>query len=150
MKVLVICRIALLFLLLLISLAAESINQHATLNVNITKLRNNKGHVLISLFKEGAGYPDEPEKAFRKEKLVIKDNKASHVFTGLPAGEYAIAILHDENDDLKMNKTWLGLPKEGYGFSNNVMGTFGPPSYSKAMFSVNTGKTTLQEIRTRY
>ncbi len=121
-----------------------------SLSVSITSLRNNKGHILISLFKEGAGYPDEPEKAFRKEKISIVQQKATIVFNNLPAGEYAIAILHDENDDLKMNKTWLGLPKEGYGFSNNVMGTFGPPSYSKAKFSVSPGKTARQEIKTRY
>ncbi len=143
-------QVVLVILSLLASLFSQSISLQASLTVNITNLRNNKGHVLISLFKEGAGYPDEPEKAFRKEKLEIRDKKAIHVFTGLPAGEYAIAILHDENDDLKMNKTWLGLPKEGYGFSNNVTGTFGPPSYSKAKFSVVTSRTTLQEIRTKY
>ncbi|MBK7290922.1 MAG: DUF2141 domain-containing protein [Chitinophagaceae bacterium] len=43
--------------------------------------------------------------------------------------QLSIAILHDENDDGKMNSNFLGLPKEGYGFSNNVMGNFGPPLF---------------------
>ncbi len=119
--------------------------------VSIDNLRSNKGHVLISLFKDGEGYPDETSKAVRKAKLVIKDEKAWVKFTGLSTGKYAIAILHDENDDQKMNKTFLGLPKEGYGFSNNVMGTFGPPSFSKASFIYNsTGSGTSIAIRTRY
>ena len=122
----------------------------SSLSVTVSNLRNEKGHVLISLFKEGNGYPDEPENAFRKEKLRISNNKAAIVFSNLPAGEYAIAILHDENDDLKMNKTWLGLPREGYGFSNNVMGTFGPPSYSRAKFRHASGQNTVQSIKTRY
>jgi uncharacterized protein (DUF2141 family) len=124
--------------------------QQNAVTVTISNLRSNKGHVLISLFKEGTGYPDSPEKAFRKEKLAITANKAQVIFSDLPAGNYAIAILHDENDDMKMNKTWVGLPKEGYGFSNNVMGTFGPPSYSKAKFNHATGQTTIQQIRARY
>jgi uncharacterized protein (DUF2141 family) len=124
--------------------------QQNAVTVTISNLRSNKGHVLISLFKEGAGYPDSPEKAFRKEKLAITANKAQVIFSDLPAGNYAIAILHDENNDMKMNKTWVGLPKEGYGFSNNVMGTFGPPSYSKAKFTHTTGQSTTQLIRARY
>lgn len=120
------------------------------IKVTITNLRNNKGHVLISLFKEGVGYPDKPDKAFRKTKLAISDHKTAVLFTDLPSGNYAIAILHDENDDQKMNTNFFGLPKEGYGFSNNVMGTFGPPSHSKASFSYTTPGLIYQQIKTRY
>ena len=121
-----------------------------SLTVRITGLRNNQGHVLISLFKEGMGYPDKPEKAYRKEQLSISSNASVAVFGNIPPGDYAIAILHDENDDLKMNKNWLGLPKEGYGFSNNVMGTFGPPSYNKAKFTCHTDQPVSLEIKILY
>jgi uncharacterized protein (DUF2141 family) len=121
------------------------------IKISVTNLRNNKGHVLISLYRNGEGFPDNTEKAIRKAKLVIKDKVAWVLFTGLPTGKYAAAILHDENDDQKMNKTFLGLPKEGYGFSNNVMGTFGPPSFSKAAFNYNSGGNEVAvAIRTRY
>ena len=120
------------------------------INVSIINLRNNKGHVLISLFRECDGYPDKPEKAFRKIRVDIKDRSASFFFIQLPAGNYSIAILHDENDDLKMNTNFFGIPKEGYGFSNNVMGTFGPPSCGKAGFSHNSNSRTELMIRTRY
>ncbi len=120
------------------------------ITVNITNLRNDKGHVLVSLFKEGEGFPDKAEKAFRKERVAISDKKAIIQFSSVPAGKYAVAILHDENDDTKMNKTWLGLPKEGYGFSNNVTGTFGPPAYTKASFIHTAGRHTTIEITTKY
>ena len=118
-----------------------------TLKVEIAGLRSSGGIVLISLFKEGKGYPDEPEKAFKKTKISIRDNKASIDFTNLPVGEYAFVVLHDENNNLKMDKN-LGIPKEGYGFSNNVMGLMGPPSFSKASFKFE-GKQVV-EIKMRY
>ena len=120
------------------------------IKVNIINLRNNRGHVLISLFKDGIGYPDKPEKALKKANLSINNKTAIINFTGLPAGNYAIAILHDENDDLKMNTNFFGIPKEGYGFSNNVTGTFGPPGYNKAKFIHTTACNTMIQIKTRY
>ena len=120
------------------------------IKISVINLRNNNGHVLISLFRECDGYPDKPEKAFRKIRVDIKDRSASFVFSQIPAGNYSIAILHDENDDLKMNTNFFGIPKEGYGFSNNVMGTFGPPSCGKAGFSHISNSSTEQIIRIRY
>ena len=120
------------------------------IKVVVTNLRNSNGHVLISLFKEGVGYPGQPEKAFRKSKVTITNNKAVLIFTDVPSGNYAIAILHDQNDDQKMNTNFFGLPKEGYGFSNNVMGTFGPPSYSKASFRHTAVILTELQIIARY
>lgn len=121
------------------------------IKISVINLRSNKGHVLVSLYKDGIGYPNEPSKAIRKAKLVIKDKEAWALFTGLSSGKYAVAILHDENDDQKMNKNFLGLPKEGYGFSNNAMGAFGPPAFSKAAFSYNSfGSITDISINTRY
>jgi uncharacterized protein (DUF2141 family) len=119
-------------------------------SVTIINLRNNNGHVLISLFKDGAGYPDEPEKAFKVARLAIFDKKAGTSFTGIPSGNYAVAILHDENDDRRINKNGLGIPKEGYGFSNNVMGAFGPPSYNRAKFAHTNAKVTQVVIKMRY
>ena len=127
--------------------AFPSSDDMGTLKVEIAGLRSSGGVVLISLFKDGKGYPDEPEKAFKKTKISIRHNKASIDFTNLPVGEYAIVVLHDENNNLKMDKN-LGIPKEGYGFSNNVMGLMGPPSFSKASFKFE-GKQVV-EIKMRY
>lgn len=120
------------------------------IRITVSNLHNEKGHVLVSLYKDGTGYPDDATKAFRKIKLDISGKKATVMFTGLPAGNYAVSILHDENDDQKMNKNNLGIPKEGYGFSNNVVGAFGPPSWSRASFAHKPGVLTQKEIRARY
>ena len=120
------------------------------LTIQVTGLRNNNGHVLVSLFDREEGFPEKQELALRKQQLEIKNRKAIAQFDSLPAGDYAIAILHDENNDAKMNSNWLGLPKEGYGFSNNVMSTFGPPSFNKAAFHHTAGSTTTITIITKY
>lgn len=130
--------------------AVKAYSQSEGIRIDISNLRSNDGHVLISVFRDGNGYPDEPEKAVRKARISIKANTAWVVFTGLPAGEYAVAILHDENDDQKMNKNIIGIPKEGYGFSNNAMGTFGPPSFSNASFSYSGNALMKVGIKTRY
>ncbi len=135
---------------MLFTLSILQLAENNDIKVNITHLRNDKGYVLISLFKDGIGYPDKPEKALKKGKVSINNKNAIMIFTGLPPGNYAIAILHDENGDLKMNTNFFGIPKEGYGFSNNVMGTFGPPGYSRAKFIHPVASNTIVPIKTRY
>ena len=68
--------------------------------------------------------------------------KENHVFViDLPAGFYAIALFVDTNKNLKIDKNFLGIPKEQFGFSNNAMGRLSAPSFEQAMFEVN-GNTT--------
>lgn len=140
----------LLPLLLIISAAVTSRTSESKLSVTITDLHNNKGHILISLYKDGVGYPEEVDKAVRRVKLTITNKTASTSFTGLATGNYAVAFLHDENNDEKMNTNFFGLPKEGYGFSNNVMGSFGPPPFSKASFQYTVGQSKAISIKARY
>ena len=56
-------------------------------------------------------------------------------------GMYGIAVFHDENKNGKMDKNFLGIPQEAYGFSNNMRVTFGPPKWEKSKFVVNTATT---------
>jgi uncharacterized protein (DUF2141 family) len=121
-----------------------------TLTITITDCRTDKGHILVSLFKTADGFPDNPAKSFQHRQVQISNKNAVAEFAPLPDGDYAISVLHDENDDQKMNKTWLGLPKEGYGFSNNVMGALGPPSFSKASFTITVKTNKTIAIRLRY
>lgn len=119
------------------------------MQVQVTGARNSKGHVLVSLFNSGDGFPEKESKAIQKLKLKVNGKVATGSFSSLPAGDYAIAILHDENDDLKMNTNWIGMPKEGFGFSNNAMGMFGPPSFAKAKVVYKGGSQTI-EIKLKY
>ena len=66
----------------------------------------------------------------------IKDKNAVCTFRNVPYGDYARVAFHDENDDGKFNMTWLGMPKEGFGFSDNP-GTLRKPVFNDAKFSVD-------------
>lgn len=131
--------------------ASNSLNIQGGITVVLKNFRNNKGHVLVSLFNSSKGFPDKANQAIRKVQVNINNKTATISFTDLPEGQYAIAILHDENDDQKMNTNFWGIPTEGYGFSNNVMGTFGPPSFSRASFQYTGSSSSLQvDIRVKY
>lgn len=66
------------------------------------------------------------------------------VFQNLPAGEYAVSVYHDENNNKKMDTNFFGIPKEGVGASNNARGHLGPPKYKDAKFLFNGKSQTIQ------
>ena len=68
--------------------------------------------------------------------------KESHKFViNVPEGIYAIALFIDANKNMKIDKNFLGIPKEQYGFSNNAMGTLSGPSFEQAKFQVKGNST---------
>lgn len=132
---------------MLTAFQTKTVTDNNTIQLQILGCRNNKGHLLVSLFDQSAGFPAKTEKAVKRISLPIVNGHAGWVINGLPAGKYAVAVLHDENDDQKMNTSFVGLPKEGYGFSNNVMGAMGPPSFDKAAFAVTEDLSVVINIR---
>lgn len=108
-----------------------------TVSVEVLNLKSSKGSVLVSLYNNAKHFPKDPDKAVGKGKASIENGKAVVTFNNLPAGKYAAAILHDENNNLKMDFSFVGTPREGYGFSNDAKGLFGPPSFEKASFHVD-------------
>jgi uncharacterized protein (DUF2141 family) len=104
-----------------------------TLNIEITGLRNNNGKIMIQLF-------DENEKVITQEIGQIKDKMSSFSIKNLKPGKYAVRYYHDENLNGKMETNMAGKPTEGYGFSNNVIGKFGPPPFEKWLFEFRENK----------
>lgn len=104
------------------------------LTVEIDGLKNNKGQILFQLL-------DENQKELKGMKAEIKNNKCSIVISDLKPGKYGFRYFHDENSNSTMDKSMLGIPKEGFGFSNNAKGTFGPPSFEKVIFDLKSFTT---------
>lgn len=63
-------------------------------------------------------------------------------FNDVAPGDHALKVFHDVNANGTLDTNWMGIPKEPYGFSNDAMGTFGPPSWEQARFPVREGRTT--------
>lgn len=117
----------------------------STVVVNITGFRNAKGKADALIFVRPEGFPDDDSKAFDKDESAIdpKTMTAQIVFTDVPRGFAAVTVLHDENMNRKMDKNWIGVPKEGYGTSNNPKKAAHNPRWAETKFPVTHPQETI-------
>jgi uncharacterized protein (DUF2141 family) len=120
------------------------------IHVTILNIRNSLGTVDCALFNSPSGFPaDTLRSALRLSAMKVPDRMGHCDFDDLPPGKYALVVLHDENMNGRVDYNWLGVPREGYGFSNNVHGKLGAPSFEQAAFLYD-GKTLDLSISLRY
>ncbi|SRR5690554_5094531 len=121
---------------------SESLTETYSLTVKVDQLQNSKGVVQFALYNKDGSIPDEEYKNYyRLEKAKIVNGKSEITFKYLPKGKYAVNILHDENNNGKIDKGLL-LPKEGVGFSNyQSIGLTNRPNFKKASFELIADKT---------
>ena len=120
-----------------------------SIHVRVTGLRSSGGRVLVSLFDSAEGFPNAVEKAFRYARVDPEEGECAVVLENVPRGNYAVAVLHDENGNDRMDTGRWGLPAEGYGVSLNPQPRMGPPRYEDARFSLDSDLVEL-EIEMRY
>jgi uncharacterized protein (DUF2141 family) len=116
-----------------IFLSMVSYSQINTLTVTITNFKNNQGKVMVAIY---TGKDNFMKKAIFRKSTTINTNATKVVFENIPDGEYAISLFHDENDNNTLDTGWFGIPKEGYGCSNDAKGMMGPPKYEDAKFQL--------------
>jgi uncharacterized protein (DUF2141 family) len=120
----------------------------AKLTVRIQGLKNDRGQVAVALFASAASFP-RSDQAVRGQLARIEGTRAEVSFRSLRPGTYAVAVLHDENQNGKMDFNFLGMPLEGYGFSNDASAPFGPPSFERAAFRL-LSRPSAMTIKARY
>jgi uncharacterized protein (DUF2141 family) len=116
--------------------------------VEIDGLRSSRGSVRGALFASQIGWTEEGRQVALC-RASIDGRRATCVLEAVPRGAYAFAFLHDEDDDGALDRDWIGLPQEGFGFSNDAAPNLGPPSYESARFVHQSGETTIA-VRARY
>ncbi len=99
--------------------------------VKVTGLRSSRGYVHIALYNIPKNYP-KGDAMMTKIVPASRPGGVSATFSGLAPGTYAFAIYHDENGDNDFNRGFLGIPIEGYAFSNHATVFLGPPSFKEA------------------
>ena len=128
-----------LLLALLAAVAALRPAHAAELTVTIDNVRNDKGVVRLSVYASPDEWPDKSTKDHDRVQPA-KAGPVSFKFN-LPPGVYAVNAYHDENNNNKFDTNLLGLPLEGYGFSNDVRPTIKAPSFnSGAQFRAALGQ----------
>jgi uncharacterized protein (DUF2141 family) len=120
------------------------------IHVTVLDIRNSTGRVACALFESPQGFPVEfLHSATNVMVIQIRKSQARCDFEDIPPGTYALAVIHDENMNGLLDTNMLGIPKEGYGFSNDATGWLGAPSFEAASFRYD-GQTLDMTLRLHY
>ncbi|WP_138504362.1 DUF2141 domain-containing protein [Nostoc sp. PA-18-2419] len=114
------------------------------LTVEIDGLKNKQGQVCASIFANSQGFPNQGDRVLQGQCIKITDTPLLITFENLKAGNYAVAVIHDQNSDRTLNRNILGIPIEGFGFSRNPVITTSAPKFSQAAFLVAGPNTNIQ------
>ena len=131
-------RIVLIAIAMMVS---GTLSAQSTLVVKVKNLRSNKGNMAFALL-------DENKEVVEGGRSVVRNRAASYTFKNLENKHYALQAFHDENNNKEIDKNRIGIPLEGFGFSNDAFGPFGPKKYKKWLFKVN--KDSVVTLRIRY
>jgi uncharacterized protein (DUF2141 family) len=116
------------------------------LELTVKNINGSAGTIRVGLFNNSE---DFLKNAIQGRLVKIMGKVVKVIFENLPEGEYAVSIIHDANENEKLDTDFLGIPKEGFGFGNNAMGTFGPPDFEKAKIKIQNA-TVSQEVSLKY
>jgi uncharacterized protein (DUF2141 family) len=131
--------------LFLCALIGGPVAHAADLTVIIDNVKENSGQVMLGLFDSAEAFPRQIFKGLAiawSEKDV--NGSVRFLITDLKPGQYAASAYHDLDGNSKLNTNLLRLPTEPYGFSNNAHGSFGPPSFKDAAFSIGDTNLTIR------
>lgn len=104
--------------------------------INVTNIKDLQGELLVSVCTNPEHYK---KRSCHYEKTVaVNDYNIQAYFSNLDEAEYAVLVLQDMNNNSQLDKSFLGTPREPFGFSNNPSVRFGPPAYKKTAFTLHS------------
>jgi uncharacterized protein (DUF2141 family) len=114
-----------------------------SLTVVVNGITSKNGEVCMRVYNSDAGFPFNSKSEVKSGCTKITGSSVTKVFSGLKPGNYAVAVIDDQNSDRKLNKDFFGIPQEGFGISRNptVSITTGTPSFQKSSFKLQKDKT---------
>ena len=118
-----------------------------TLRLEVGDFRNNIGTLQCRLFARAADFPDG--EGVLTVRVPINGRKAACAFPNIEAGTYAVAVVHDENNNGRVDKNFLGVPTEGYGASNNRTYALSSPKWEESKFVLKPSETLMLQVNLR-
>ncbi len=110
-----------------------------TLTVRVEGIHGKHGRLRVGIWNSPVGFPSvSPLRSVWVDCSVIGGDTDTVVFHDLPKGEYAVAAMHDENGNGKLDTNVFGKPKEGWAVSNNVSHRMRAPTYDEAKFQLSS------------
>ncbi len=124
------------------STSETSKSEKGTLIIQVNNLKNNNGKIIFHLFNNETRkyFPTKSDNSSLRIDSKISNNQVRITIEDLPYGSYAYTLHHDENDNRKMDKTWLGLPDEGWALSNELRPVISMPDFDEGKFQLNKPK----------
>ena len=133
---------------LITSVASADPPATGTLRVDVSSFKNKSGFLGCRLFAQSSGFPDGAGAANLKQP--IAGTTASCTFENVAPGTYAVAVIHDENSNGRLDKSFFGVPTEGYGVSNNHTYGMSSPKWDESRFTVAAGESKTLNVSLRY
>jgi uncharacterized protein (DUF2141 family) len=116
------------------------VKTEGVMTIKVKGITQLKGNLMLAIFDQAEGFGTDVCAVDKKVIKVVQLNQEIKL-TGLVEGKkYGIALYHDVNSNARLDKNFLGIPTEKYGFSNDARNTFGPPSFESAGFYFSDGK----------
>lgn len=116
--------------------------------VDISKIKNRTGKLMVCLFRSWDGFPADMDKVAQKQAAEISGTTTKVTLKKVPPGEYYISAFHDENSNGKPDRNFMGIPKEGVGMINDDMKGM-KPDFAKGHVRLNAGSQQVS-IQLRY
>jgi len=120
-----------------------------TITVQVATFRSRAGVLGCRLYHRPSGFPEGTAGTLER-RVAIAGTSAACTFDNVAPGVYAVSVMHDENDNQKLDKNFLGIPTEGYGVSNNHTHAMRNPEWEESKVVVEAGKPLRLDIRLRY
>ena len=109
--------------------------QNDVIEVNVINLKTNKGYVIVALFKNKKGFPEDTSDAIKVKKIKVKGSNLKISFKDIEHGTYAVSVYQDENNNGKLDTNFFGVPKEGMAVSNNIKASWSAPTFKESKFT---------------
>ncbi len=130
--------------------AAGDKGDTACVQITIEKVRSDRGQVIVAIFDDADAY-EENRAGTRSERVSAAVGSVEIRACGLAPGRYALSVFHDEDDDGALDTARIGIPTEGYGFSQGARGRTGKPSFDRISFELTAGQADhVETIRLLY
>lgn len=133
-----------------IGLMVLSLQAQNKLVIDISNIELIEGELMLRLTSNPELFDDGDLANEQLAREEVNAHQMKIIFNDIPDGTYAFAIFQDLNENEELDKRKFGIPAEPFVFSNNALGTFGPPKFSEASFDISGGSAHVQQVKMIY
>ena len=120
----------------------------STVLLEVSSFKNTRGILNCRLFTKPSDFPDG--EGILTVRVPIAGPNTSCTFLSIEPGTYAVAVVHDENSNGKLDKNFVGVPSEGYGVSNNKTYALSAPKWDESVFTIAPSESKTLQVKLRY